>query len=310
MTCTVRGVSAEGREGSCDKELKSEYTVVYLVTSDDKNDGPYQARTAFGIPSIGDLYNLGNDFDPQATVVEKTSTQRESPWEWEVEVTYSTEVGDKPDPETNPLLQPPEISFGFETRQKVVPGTYSQPELPGDLRRLEIGVVNSAGELFDPQPVMEIADPVLTIKKNIPYMSASWLMELANTVNSAEFYGAYPRTLRLKPPQTERAYDEQIGFYWPCTFEFVYRYDTWDLQILNVGTYYIDATLQVPGIRRKFAMVDGTPFVGLLGSTGGALNGSDADSNTHGRYVASGADPTFTTIKIYRELDFNSLGII
>jgi hypothetical protein len=62
------------------------------------------------------------------------------------------------------------------------------------------------------------------------------------------------------------------------------------------------------GVRTPFKDSEGSPYVGLLTAYGNAINGSDA--NTKGRYVASGDSPTYTRLRIYRELDFNSLGII
>lgn len=303
MTATVRGLAIGNREGSANLDGETEYTVVYYVSTDDVNDGPDTVRAASGIPRLGDSYTLGNDVDIRAVVTDKTARERESPFEWEVDVKYSTRPKEKEEAEPNPLQQPPEISLSFQSRNKVLSGYYNDPLNPNAEKNLEIGIISSNGELFDPQPEIEVADAVLTIKKNMPYASAAALMSIANTVNQTEFYGADPRQLRLMPPQTDRAFDKIYGFYWPTTFQFVYRYDTWDLQLLNAGTFYMDS-----GVRKKFKDNEGTPFVGLLSATGSALNSSDTD--TIGRYISGGDAPTYTRLRIYREIDFNSLGII
>lgn len=303
MTATVRGIAVGNREGSANLDGDTEYSVVYYVRTDDRSDGPEKVRTAFGIPAIGDSYALGNDFDPRAVVTDKTARERESPFEWEVEVKYSTRKKEKEEPEENPLLQPAEISFGFQSRQIVIPGYYQDAQSPNPFKSMEVGVISSNGELFDPQPEMEVADPVLTIKKNIPYMSTQWLMSISNTVNITEFYGADPRQLRLMPPQTDRAFDKVVGFYWPTTFQFVYRYDTWDFQLLNIGSYYMSG-----GTRTPFRDYEQNPFIGLLTTDGNAINSSNV--NTRGRYVSGGDAPTYTRMRIYREIEFNSLGII
>ena len=80
MTAFVRGISVDGREGSRDKDGKREYTVVYKVGTDDKNDGPLTVMQAFGIPSIGNILIAGNDLDPAAVVTDKTARQAGSPW--------------------------------------------------------------------------------------------------------------------------------------------------------------------------------------------------------------------------------------
>jgi len=305
MSATVRGIAVGNREGSATLDAEHEYSVVYYVTTDDIDDGPDTVRTAFGIPDLGAPYTLGNDFNPRAVVTDKRARERESPFEWEVEVSYSTREKKEKEEFENPLLQPAEISFGFQNRNKVLTGYYNDPENPNALKNLELGIVSSNGELFDPQPEIEIADPILTIKKNLPYISAAWLMEIANTVNQTEFYGAEARQLRLMPPQTDRAYDKVIGFYWPTTFQFCYRYDTWDMQLLNVGTYYM-----ANGFSYPFKDSEGNRFVGLLRDTGAPLNFSSTDKYTWGRVTEGGEAVTYTRLRVYREIDFNSLGII
>lgn len=303
MVATVRGISASGRSGSIDIESQREYTVTYLVYTNDRNDGPQQVRAAFGIPSIGDVYMPGNDYDASAIVTAKRVTQRDSPWEWEVEVTYSTDVGDEPDQPENPLDKPPEISWGAQERRIIVPGKYNSASAPNQNKDLELGIVAPNGELFDPQPEMDIAEPILTVTRNVASINAGELMALANCVNESDFYGAGKRELRLKPPQAQAQYDGQIGQYWKVTWQMVYKYDTWDIQVLNQGTYYLASNVPTP-----FKDTEGNRRIGLLSTDGTALNSSSADSA--GRYIESGDAPTFTRLRVYREIDFNGLGII
>lgn len=305
MTATVRGIAVGSRSGSLNLDMESEYSVLYYVTTDDINDGPDTVRTAFGIPDIGTTYSLSGEVNPRAVVTDKRAKERESPFEWEVEVTYSTREKKQPEEFDNPLLQPAEISFGFQSRNKVLSGYYNDPTNPNSTKDLEVGIVASNGELFDPQPEIEVADPILTIKKNLPLVSAQWLMSIANTVNQVEFYGADARQLRLMPPQTDRAYDKVIGFYWPTTFQFVYRYDTWDMQLLNAGTYYMANAFSYP-----FKDSEGNRFVGLLRANGAPLNFSSTDKYTWGRFTEGGEAVTYTRLRVYREIDFGSLGII
>lgn len=309
MTATVRGVKPDGRGSSINRELQTDYTVTYLVTTDDAHDGPSEVRQAQGIPAIGDIYSVGNDFDVRAVATEKRVSARESPTEWEVEVSYSTVIGKKPDQENdqNPITQDVEVSFTAQQRTRVLAGYYANPALPQSLRDLDAPVVSSNGEPFDPQPEVDVSDPVMTMRKNFQSINIPYLLSLGNTVNASEFYGADARALRLSPPQMTLAFDPSVGEYWQVTFEFIYREETWDLQLLNTGTYYIDAN----GKKFPFKDEEGRPFVGLLDADGGALNwGVAGTEGQWGRYISGGDAPTFSRLRVYREVDFNSLGII
>jgi len=305
MTATVRGISAEGgRGGSINTDLVRTYTVTYLVYTDDRDDGPQQVMNAFGVPRIGDQYYPGNDLDGSAIVTDVRPNQVSgSPWEWEVQVDYSTD-SDEPEEEENPLLHPPDISWGFQDRRILIPGRYNSASSPNPSKDLELGITNPAGELFDPQPEMDISEPILTVKRNVATIDVGEFMAIANCVNSDSFYGADPRQLRLKPPTAQNAYDREIGQYWQVTYQLVYKYDTWDVQILNQGTFYLDGSSKP----QPFKDNEGHRRVGLLTTTGAAINSSDTDQI--GRYFSGGDDPTFTRLRVYREINFSSLGII
>lgn len=302
MTATVRGIAADGRGGSIDVDFKREYTVKYLVRTDDRSDGPATVRTAFGIPNVGDLYTPGNDFDPQAIVTNKRVSQGGSPWEWEVDVTYSTDVKEEPEKPASPLDEPPRVSWGFQERRILVPGRYQNPDSPSQTQDFQLGVTNSAGELYDPQPEMDISEPILTISKNVATISPSQFFSIANCVNSDTFYGSNPRQLRLRAPTAESAYDKTIGTYWQVTYGFAYKWDTWDIQVLNQGTFY-----KLAGWKFPCKDKEGHRFVGLLTSTGGILN--SASDEHQGTWYSGGADPSFSRFRVYREINFSSLGI-
>jgi len=304
MTATVRGIRPGDREGDVNQKGERQYTVTYLVQTDDKNDGPQTARTAYGIPAIGDVYQPGNDYDAGAVVVSKRAIETESPVDWEVEVTYSTDTNGKPDEamDDNPLNKPADVTYGFQARRILIPGYYNAPGSVSDSADLDLGVVAPNGELFDPQPEMEIAEPVLSISKNMATINGATMMALANCVNISPFFGAMHRQLKMNAPQAQRMYHETIGLYWAVTFQMAYKFDTWDVQILNQGTYHLDAGSPTP-----FKDAEGNRFIGLLTTAGVALNSSSDD--TKGRYITGGAAPTFTRLRVYREIDFNGLGI-
>lgn len=302
MTATVRGISLQGRDGSEDLEGVREYTVIYKVVTDDKRDGAKQVLAAFGVPSVGDIYVAGNDTDFATVVIGRTATPVDgSAWEWEVEVKYSNDLEDAPIGfKDNPFSQPAEISYGFQNRRILVPGRFNDPIGPPGDKAWEQGIFAPNGELFDPQPEIEISEPILTIKRNVQSINGAEMMALANCVNLDTFENAEPRQLKLNAPQAGRKWHKQYGFYWEISYSIAYRWDTWDLQILNQGTYYF------PG---------GKP-ANVWSSTATAVPKTDASGNprvinlsTNGD-VTTGEIPTFTRLRIYREISFSSLGLI
>jgi len=306
MTATVRGISSGGSEGGINERGQREYTVVYKVSTDDRSDGPQAVRTAFGIPNTGDSYIRGNDVDFPAIVVGKSVTQVDA-FEWEVTCNYSTindddPTGFRPEAIDNPLQEPAEVSYGFQSRRILIPGSYNDPIGPPSDKGWEQGIFAPNGELFDPQPEAEISEPVLRIKRNVAASEfvAADLMALANCVNFDVFMGAEARQLKLSAPEAERRFHKNIGFYWTLNYAIAFRWETWDIQILNQGHYYwpsgkpsgVWGTTQLPSVKR---LLSGD--VRLINLT---IDGKENTSDT----------PTFTRIRFYREINFSALNLI
>lgn len=307
MAATVRGISVDSgdRGSSINIDGVTEYTIVYKVSTDDKRDGARAARIAPGVPSIGDTYTPGNDLDAHAVVVGKDVRQGDAPTEWLVDVTYSTDVGGK-DPKAinydsyNPLNDPPDISFGFQERRILVPGSYNNPIGPPTDKGWEAGIFAPNGDLFDPQPEVGIADPVWHIKRNLQSISYSQFTALANAVNSDTFEGIEPRQLQLKPPTAQRKWHKACNYYWEVSYQIAYRWETWDIQILNQGYYYwpsgkpasVWSTTTLPSVKKL-----ATGELRMVNLT--------TDGN-----VNNGSAPTFTRIRFFREIPFSPLGLL
>lgn len=303
MSATVRGISVEGRSGSIDKDGVREFELVYLVHTDDKKDGPATVRVAAGIPSIGDTYSAGNESDVYAVCIEKSVEQTESPYDWRVRIRYTTDpgattptslVGD------NPLDAPAELSFGFEKRRIIIPGRFNNPIGPPSDKKYDAGIYAPNGELFDPQPEADVHDPVWHIRKNVASISYAAFMALADCVNADTFNGAEPRQLQFRPPTAERKWHKAIGYYWTVNYSLAYRWETWDLQILNQGTYYYPSGTPAAwwgSTELRHVQVDKQFNVVPVNLT------TDGDINT-------GATPTFTRIRFFREIVFGSLALL
>lgn len=302
MTATVRGISVDERGGSINKDGHREYRITYKVQTDSKSDGAAAVRTAFGIPNLGDAYNPGNDSDSQAVVISKEPNQVPGcPFEWEVEVVYSTDVGEKePKQYSTPLDEPPDISFGFQERRILIPGRFNDPGVPDPNGNWQNGMFAPNGELFDPQPEANYADPVWTIKRNVQNISYPTFMALANCVNSDIFQGVNARQLQLKPPTAVRKWHKAIDHYWEVSYQLVFRWETWDIQVLNQGTYYWASGVPAAwwgstGLRSVKKDASGCPLVINL-TTAGNINNTQT--------------PTFTRIRYYREIIFSNLNLL
>lgn len=301
MTATVRGISLDGREGTINQSGHRTFSVVYKVQTDDKRDGPGVVRVAPGIPSIGNTYTAGNDIDTSAVCVNKHPYPTDCPFEWLVECEFTTDPGAyEPQQFDNPLQQPPELTFGFQERRILIPGRFNNPIGPNSNKDWEAGIFAPNGELFDPQPETDIADPVWNIKKNVQNISYEAFMALANCVNADFFQGVEPRQLRFKPPSAVRKWHKNIGFYWEVAYQLVYRWETWDIQILNQGTYYFPTSTPsnwwgTTEARHIKVDTHGNRLVVNL-TTAGNIN------NT--------ATPTFTRIRFFREIQFGSLSLL
>jgi hypothetical protein len=220
VTATVRGIALGDRNGRENQQGDKEFLVTYRVRSDDKQDGPNIVMEAFGIPRIGDLYTAGHDFSFSAVVVDKSAQPVDDcPYEWTVEVQYSTDFQREPKAYSNPLDEPPEISFGFQERRINLPGSYNNPATPDPNGDFDKGILAPNGDLFDPQPEVPICDPVWSIRKNVASIDYVTLMALANCVNSDYYQGASPRQLQMKPATANRKWHKNIGFYWDVGYQ-------------------------------------------------------------------------------------------
>lgn len=302
MTATVRGISVGGRDGGISQSGHRTFTLVYKVVTDDKRDGPATVRVALGIPSIGDTYSAGNDSDTSAVCVDKRVIEHDdSPFEWTVECEFTTDPGAyEPKQFDNPLLQPAELSFGFQERRILIPGQFNNPNSPPSSKDYEQGIFASNGELFDPQPEADIHEPIWYVKKNVQTISYADFMALANCVNADYFQGAEPRQLRFKPPSAVRKWHKNVNYYWEVSYALAYRWETWDIQVLNQGSFYwsggkpnnIWSTTQARKVQLDRS--GNTVIVNL--TTDGDINAS--------------ATPNFTRIRFFREINFGSLNLL
>lgn len=271
----VIGTAHERIEGRSKHEFgdgEREYTRRFWVQTDAYTNDPTLALNAVGVPTRLQTYNTESHTDLWAWCDSRTATPNsDNPKVWEVECHYSTvEINiDLSGSADNPLLEKPEIEFGFESKSKALYG-YPDPQqayVGGGRAPNASGIVNSAGEPFDPPVEIEVSYPVLTITRNEPLFFPSLAVQFQDAVNSDLFWGVNPHCARVKGIRGSKQYSGNTH-YWKVTYTIAFNRESWDLQVLDIGTYYIDAS-DANKLKKFYTDTpDKTPKVGNLTAAG------------------------------------------
>lgn len=283
-----------GRDASFNDSFEREYRRTFQVITDDRTDGPISIGSATLVPSVFTPYSLlvGNEFDNGARVTRVEPRQDpDQPFVWEVTVTYSTLSEEESQQNENPLLRPAEISMTPQTFREPATGTFKD-EVNAEGKQYGSGLTNSAGELFDPPPEKDVSRPVLTIVRNELNVTPVTLMDFADALNADTFLGAQPRQLKMAAPQFARSHENDQAF-WRVTYVMSFKRETWDLQVLNQGPEYLNAGSTAD--KRPFKDAEGNRVLGNLAADGDQLT--------------AGSTPVFLRFAVYKEKQFNSLGL-
>lgn len=323
MIISVREV-AHPRESFVSQLSRRGYVRAFVVTTDSAYTEQIQVQFAIDpatgvyIPRPYQYYQTATTYDTKALVRMVSARQRDNTrLVWDVVVEYDTEF----EPFENPFTEPPEITFTSETYEQPLPGraaTFydtgtpsSQSEDPNEAGQQQLvawgkGVTTSAGEPFDPPPVMTRARPIVKYGVNLPLFTMAAKVKYENSVNKTAWNGLQPRQAWLRSIEvsyhrwqdssttTPDIYFARVNFTWALKAE------TWDLLILDIGSYYLDWSTGT-AVRKAFE-VEGTgeKRLGLL----------DHSVDTQlGKKLAEGQDPQFLRFRAYREEEFNDLGI-
>lgn len=260
--------SPEGSIQTGDK-TKASFTRKFLVETDSHSTGPLEVLAAVGVPRPYQLYVFGAEAHLLSRVVDR-SAKRLAPNSlfWEVQAKYETAENEEEEEPENPLLEPAEIGLTFENDQEVVHFRYEGESLAGGPTE---GIRNSAGEMFNPLPVKDVARPVLTITRNedIAAPVAATAVAYVNAVSNDAFWGAGAGTARMIAIDVKREFKEiddegtKIA-YLKVTYKIMFKQEGWDLHLLDHGNYYIE-----DGKKFFFKSEDGHPYLGLLNKAGG-----------------------------------------
>lgn len=160
---------------------------------------------------------------------------------------------------------------------------------------------SSAGEIFVPPPMTDESKLILTITRNedinTPVLLTSTLFQKA--VNLDVFWGLNPGQVKCQcitaQRQNKQLPDGDVFPYLRVTYLF-HAKDTWDIQLLDKGSYYkFRKTAMDPFTKQKFMTDDGQPRDGLL--------------DGFGQKLADGAAPVFLTVWPNKRLAFSALNL-
>lgn len=210
-----------GRTGSDDDQRNREYKRIFLVRTNDFQDGPFTVGSATGIPRLYAPYstNQVGEADLGAVCSKIEPVQGEDPCVWEVTCTYSPipaipkeqPSSDKSTEQTqpeNPLSRPPVYRFGTSKGQKVL-----YKDVVTDQ-----GVMMSSTERPDPPIMVDTTFINITIVRN--EASFSWgINALADFVNSDVFLGFPPLSVKFEGASAESRYENDL-FYYEVTYAF------------------------------------------------------------------------------------------
>ena len=263
------------------------YRRTFLVVTDTKTDGPNAILLAEDLPRRLDPYTLENESDALSLAETITPRQlRRTPFHWEVDVEYTTDIDkDKEEESDDPLLQPDVVTFGFEAHRKIAYGDPNEP----------IPIVNSANQPFDPPLMIDDSRPTLTVVRNELAFDPIQAIAFQDAINDDPFVGADIEQVKVKGITATK--EIQLGNpevkFWRVTYVFVFARETWKLRPLDTGT----RVFQDPPFDFLFK-----PYIEKGVVTEILLDGE-------GNKLATGAPPVFLEFDVYKKKTFAELGI-
>ena len=285
----IRVGERKGRRSTteADDGTQSHQRVFYAETDSDTDYGPV-VLDASGIPRKGEQHPE----DDQAVVTGRDPHEIEK-GHWDIEIDYTPrDPAEPPDSEdgTNKIFRlEPTISVSFQAMFVPID---AESEVQGSAWYIlgagggvslfrTSGLTNAAGEAWDPPVMRRQSMPVITITQNFPSFNNEAVLKFVDSVNLSEVTVAGfvlpDRTgmmMGISTPgvQYETIQGQRIP-YFPVTFTIHVNMETWDIQLLQHGTFYIDAS---DGDKRKAFLTDeGQPRIGLLTEDGDDNTGND-----------------------------------
>ena len=275
MTVTYLGEITGSRTGSNTLGVRS-YSRAFRLSTSTQSEGVYSVGSHSSLPYIGSVYP-----DDSSAWCRSLEVNNSDPWKgWTVTATYSSEQELK----ENPTEDPAKITVSTEQYQKVAETTVDG-----------YGIVNSAGDIFDPPHMMDDSRRVITVTKNM-LTAPLWILDYADVVNSDAFTVlgvtfeigvAKVQRISISGTQVRGAYN-----FISVQFDIHLRRDGWLLEPLDVGFRYLDGAY-----RKAITSDDGTPITTpvMLDGSGLVLTNPTSASAIYGSFKIYKTD-TFSVI--------------
>ncbi len=232
----VRISPLPGRKSDYKKIIDSQSSLRWLAVCDSRFDSERDI-VEFGWGN-GILPRPYYDFHPTNTFHLcrglSISSETSSPLHWICEAAFSSEPLTQREQDQqqieDPRQRPPKAKWRTASYRKPV-----FQDTAGD------GIVNSAGDYFDPPIEIDINRWVVTVTKNVSAVP-TYILEYEKAVNDTAFYiqGVYvgERVARLAEIDIGELASENEFFYYPFTYTLEFRSETWNVKPLQQGYNY------------------------------------------------------------------------
>lgn len=282
-------------------DSSSEFERKFIVEFDSTQNGPLDACYAIGVPPDWSTYSFGSENNGNCRLynkkAERMGVNPDASCYWEVTCKYKTKDEDDDDPD-DPTNEPPQIEGDFHITNELCHASYktSDPD-PTE------GIRNTAGELFKQQITKEVDNQILIITRNeniatnVPNLSRLY----NNRINNAPIvivgvsFPFHSVRCRIKFSKQHKETGSgpsktQVTF-WKVRYEIAHREETWDLKLLDYGSYHLDND----GNKINFKTTTGDRYLGLL-------NGIDGKESKTPKFIVP-------PLRVYDTADFSTLNL-
>lgn len=275
-------------------------TIVYQVLTD-PGDPQDVALNAAGLP----VFNAAHPED--ATLRARNRTASGEAPRFEVEVEYAPvgifyAAGQAPQYSTDPLTNPPTLTWSTRKTTEEVDFCYQQRTMQGGVTSGALGIAldppsvpirNTAGQRFAQNIVAERSDIVLTIGVNRASLNATLHYQFRDAINLDSFLGEQPGTWKVEGIAAVLQNAPPVPVYWRIEYTLVFRADGWDARIANIGTM----ARKIVGGKASPIMRDGQQVT------------EEVPLDINGLEAAEGADQIWILGRIYPLKNYADLGL-
>lgn len=264
------------------------YKRVFVVLTDDADDGPATVLAAAGLPTLGTAYSTPSESDAGAFVQGRTPNQDpDNPLVWRVDIEYNSHPVF--DFNENPFLRAPIFTFSSERQERFV-----------RVDRDGTAIQNSAKQPLDPPLSYMSIIPVIKITINKLSFSYPLVATIQDCINISTWQGFAPRTV-LASLEVKQLRE---GIYVGWTFDWILRvkYDGWNpTRVLDAGWYSLRGTAgSGSGAVGPQRLTQNRDAWGQPLSQQSPLDGT-------GHQLPPNGIPVYLEFDFYRELEFNGL---